>query len=448
MRIFAVVVALLVLASVVSADSVELSRRQAVQTALEQNEAYQSAQLEKDRIRGQYIEARSGAFPKLTLESSYLRNIDLQTSFLTMTGEDGTSERFKLQFGTPHNYSLGLNLYQPLYSAGRVGAAIKIAGYGNKFTDAGIVQARHEVANATDRAYLAAVAAREAEGAYREAEQLADSNLAVVKMLFDQGQVSEFDYLQAQVRAANTRPDRIAAANRTRLAFDYLRNILALPTGTEIKLASTIEKVEIPEISLGKLTDEAIQNRPELRQSQQMISINKKLISIASSGYRPSLGLNSRVQWDSFQDEFKKVSFSGDTWNRSWNVALVMNWPIFTGFETSGKVRQAKVDYSQSRLANTQLIRQIGLEVRDAFGRAEEAGKRVEAIGETVSQAERGVEIAQVRFKNGIGIQLEFLGAQVALTTARVNRIAALHDLAVAIGELRRAVGREWDTQW
>ena len=448
MRIFAVVAALLVLASLASAEAIELDRRQAVEMALEQNEAYQSALLEKDRIRGQYIEARSGALPRLTLDGSYLRNIDLQTSFLTMTEDDGTSSKMKLQFGTPHNYSVGLNLYQPLYAAGKVGAALKIAGYGNKLTDAGIIQARHAVANSADQAYLAAVAAREAEEAYREAELLADSNLAVVKQLYDQGQVSEFDYLQAQVRAANSRPNRIAAANRTRLAYDYLRNILALPAETEIKLASTIEKAAMPSLSLEQLTAEALQNRPEMQQSQQMVNINKKLISIASSGYRPNVGINSRIQWDSFQDEFKKVSISGDSWNRSWNVALVLNWPIFNGFETSGKVRQAKVDYSQSRLANTQLVRQVGLEVRDAYGRVEEAGKRVEAIGETVGQAERGVEIAQVRFKNGIGIQLELLDAQVALTTARVNRIAALHDLAVAIGELRRAVGREWDIQW
>jgi len=77
-----------------------------------------------------------------------------------------------------------------------------------------------------------------------------------------------------------------------------------------------------------------------------------------------------------------------------------------------------------------------------------EANQRVEALGETVAQAERGLQIAQVRFQNGIGIQLEVLDAQVALTTARVNRIAALHDLAAAVSALRRAVGREWAPQW
>jgi len=448
MRFVLITLALMMAVTSVSGEVLELSRERAVKLALEQNESYRSALLEKDRIKGQYMEARAGALPQLTFNSSYLRNIDLQTSVLTMTGEDGQSQKMTLSFGTPHNYSFGFSLYQPLYAAGRVGAALKIANYGNKYTEAGIVQARHNIASAADRAYLDAVAARDAEQVYIEAERLADSNLAVVKKLYDEGQVSEYDYLRAQVQLANTRPDRIAASNRARLARDYLRNMLALEPGVEVILPESIQDVSAPSATIEELTAEALQNRPELHQSEQWVNINQKLITIASSGYRPTLGINSRIQWDSFQDEIKKSSISSSAWNRSWNVSLVLSWPIFNGFETSGKVRQAKVDYSQSKLANSQLARQVRLEVQDAWGKVDEARQRVEALGETVSQAERGVEIAQVRFKNGIGIQLEILDAQVALTTARVNRIAALHDLAVAVSELRRAVGREWAAQW
>jgi len=441
--------ALLVFCTVSSrADTIQLDRSKVVELALERNESYQSAQLEEDRVSGQYIEARAGAFPRLTLRGSYLRNIDLQTSVFTMSDEEGDEETMEIRFGTPHNYSVGLNLYQPLYAAGRIGAAIKIAKYGKTYTQAAIDAARHDISVEADRAYLDAVAARQAESVYREAERLADSNLAVVQKLFDQGEVSEFDLLRAKVQAANTRPERIAAENNSRLALDYLRNVLALSADTELLFDSAITEVAIPELDLEALVDEATKARPEIHQSDQMIQIRDKMVSIASSGYRPSLGISSQVQWYTYRDDFSKISLDTDSWFRSWNVALVLDWPIFTGFETTGKVRQAKVDYTQSRLARSQLIRRIRLEVRDALGRARESKQRVRAIGETVEQALRGVEIAQVRFQNGVGIQLELLDAQVALTTARVNRIAALHDLAVAVSELRRAVGREWAPEW
>ncbi|NMC44487.1 MAG: TolC family protein [candidate division Zixibacteria bacterium] len=431
-----------------SAETLILSRESVVRMALEQNEGYKSALLEKDRVRGQYLEARSGAFPRLSFDAGYQRNIDLQTSVFTMTDSEGNSETMKLKFGTPHNYSFGLSFYQPLYAAGKVGAAIKIAKYGFAYTDAAIDAATHDIATRADKAYLDAVSAREAAVVFREAERLADSNLAVVQKLYDQGQVSEFDLLRAQVQAANTRPDRIAADNTARLALDQLRNLLALAPETELVLDSTIGEVAAPLVDEDALVAEALANRPELRQSDQLVNINQKLIDIAEGGYKPTLGLSSQVAWTSMTDKFKQTTTASEAWNRSWVVGLSLSWPIFSGFETVGKIRQAKVDYSQSQLSRNQLSRQVRLEVQDAVGKLKEAGQRVDALGQTVTQAERGVEIAQVRYRNGVGTQLELLDAQVALTASRVNRISARHDLVVAIANLRRAVGRPWASQW
>jgi outer membrane protein TolC len=448
MKKTALLALLIFFGSNIPAETINLDRQKVVELALERNEVYQSELLEKDRVRGQYIEARAGAFPRLSFDGLYLRNIDLQTSVLTMTDDEGESEKLTLKFGTPHNYSLGFTLYQPLYAAGKVGAAIKIARYGFNYTDERIRAARHDIATQADKAYLDAIAAQEAAYVYREAERLADSNLAVVHRMYEQGQVSEFDYLRAQVRASNSRPDRIASENQARLAMDNLRNLLALPPDAEIQMEATIEEIIVPDLDLSQLTLAAVENRPELRQSDEMVKIRKKVIDIEKGGYKPNLGISSTIQWDHFADKFKYTTVDGDEWNRSWNVALSLNWPIFSGLETSGKVRQAKVDYTQSQLQKNQLMRQIRLEVRDAHGRVNESRQRVEALGETVDQAVRGVEIAQVRFQSGVGTQLELLDSQVALTTARVNRISALHDLAVAVAGLRRAVGREWGAQW
>lgn len=431
-----------------SAETLTLSRESVVRMALEQNEAYKAAQLEKDRIRGRYLEARAGALPNLSFNAGYQRNIDLQTSIFSISDSTGASQPMKITFGTPHNYTFGLNFYQPLYASGQVGAAIKIAKYGFVYTDAGIDAARHDVATRADKAYLDAVSAREATIVFRDAERLADSNLAVVQKLYDQGQVSEYDLLRAQVQAANSRPDRIAADNNAGLALDNLRNILALPPETELILDSTVADVTAPELTLEPLVTEALANRPELRQSEQMVNINRKLIDIAEGGHRPNIGIASQVQWSSLVERFSQTSTSSDAWNRSWTVGISMTWPIFSGFQTTGKIRQAKVDYSQSQLNRSQQVRQVRLEVQDALGKLTEARQRVEALGQTVKQAERGVEIARVRYNNGVGTQLELLDAQVALTASRVNRISARHDLAVAVANLRHAVGREWASQW
>ena len=140
MKQLTLIVILFMSISAICAETIKLDRQKVVDLALERNETYKSELLEQDRVRGQYIEARAGAFPHLTFNGSYLRNIDLQTSVLTMTNDEGETEKTTLRFGTPHNYSLGLTLYQPLYAAGKVGAAIKIAKYGFAYTDEQLLQ--------------------------------------------------------------------------------------------------------------------------------------------------------------------------------------------------------------------------------------------------------------------------------------------------------------------
>jgi outer membrane protein TolC len=447
-RLLIVLLLLLHLGASAHAETLILTREKSVAMALEQNESFRSALLEKDRIRGQYLEARAGALPRLTFDGSYLRNINPSTNIITMTDTSGQSTQLKLAFGTPHTYSFGLTLTQPLYVGGKVGTAIKIARHGFAYTDASIDAARHDVAIAADKAYLDAIAAVQAEAAYREAENLADSNLAVVQKQYKQGLVSEYDFLRAQVQAANTRPSRIAAANQALLAMDALKNFLALPLETDVLCDTTIAPVPVPGLNLDTLVTEALRNRPELRQAHQMTEIRKDLITIAKGGYKPTLAAYTNVGWQSLVEKFKQTSIQKDAWTRSWSAGLTLSWPIFSGFEVVGKIRQANVDYTQSQLAESQHTRQVRLEVQDELGKVHESGQRVEALGETVSQAERGVEIARVRYRSGVGTQLELLDAQVALTTARVNKISALHDLAIAVASLRRAVGREWSSQW
>ena len=71
MKMTAVILTCVLLASLGAAETITLTRERTVALALERNETYKSALLEKDRVQGQYLEARSGAFPRLTLEGTY-----------------------------------------------------------------------------------------------------------------------------------------------------------------------------------------------------------------------------------------------------------------------------------------------------------------------------------------------------------------------------------------
>ena len=69
---------------------------------------------------------------------------------------------------------------------------------------------------------------------------------------------------------------------------------------------------------------------------------------------------------------------------------------------------------------------------RSAWAELRAARASYEATEGTVEQATRGVELARLRYQEGVSIPLEVENARLLLEQARVNRAQAARDLVVA----------------
>ena len=70
-----------------------------------------------------------------------------------------------------------------------------------------------------------------------------------------------------------------------------------------------------------------------------------------------------------------------------------------------------------------------------------EAMKRIWGQQKNIDQAGKAVNIAQTRYRSGVGTQLELLDSQVAMTRARTNYALAIYDFLVAKADWSNAVG-------
>ena len=85
-----------------------------------------------------------------------------------------------------------------------------------------------------------------------------------------------------------------------------------------------------------------------------------------------------------------------------------------------------------------QLKDDIKLEVEGAYDRLMQAKKSLDIQGANIAEAEEGLRIANVRYKSGVGTQLEVLSAQVALTDARNAQAEAIFQFRQARAELKK----------
>src|SRR6267143_1603897 len=160
-------------------------------------------------------------------------------------------------------------------------------------------------------------------------------------------------------------------------------------------------------------------------------------ILMAKGGYKPSLELFAGygARNPSLRDDFLQ-DVAG------FNAGIQLNWDIFDGNLTKGKIQQAEALHERAVVDLDDTTRRVELEVRTAYSNFIEAQEVLESQKKVQEQAEEALRLASSRAEAGTGTQLDVLNAQTSLTEARTTQSVALHDYAVARARLERAIGQ------
>ena len=437
-----------------------------------------SAHREREKADARVAEARSGALPAVGLNMGYTRNWIRQGSVLTMEGEDEegnpTKETMNLTFGTPNLFTAGLTLHQSLYAGGKVRHALRAARIYGDQAQADVRSVENEVRFQVRRVFLGVLMAREAIAVAQLAAEQAEANLAEVRHRYGQGIAAEFDLLRAQVQAANLRPPLIEARNGYKRALEQLKHVIGLDSDEGVEVSGDLKTIAAglaremsglthgaggvprggsdasPNTDLAWLTqldvgvEQAVAlataERPEIRSIDFGAALLEQQIAVARGDRKPAVALfgSYGLQW-LMPDEWR---MKGEDVQDSWATGISLNFPLFDGGRSRAKVDQGRIGLLQLQAQRRKLVDGVRLQVKNALLDLQEAREKILAQQQVIGQAERGLSIADVRYRNGMSTQLEVLDAQLALTTARLQYVRALHDYALAVVSLEYAIGR------
>src|SRR6185436_866292 len=197
-------------------------------------------------------------------------------------------------------------------------------------------------------------------------------------------------------------------------------------------------RLEAPrtEIDLSAALSQAISNRSELASLRLAEQIRKEDVDSARAGYRPRLELFAGYGVQSRQFESDLTSQL-----HGWSAGARMNWPLFDGQLTKGRVQQARAHHERAQIDYDDVRRRIELEVRAYYSTFVEAQEVLESQQKVIDQGTEALRLANARYEAGTDTQLNVLSAQTALTEARSVYVQALHAYSVALSRLQRAMG-------
>ncbi len=283
------------------------------------------------------------------------------------------------------------------------------------------------------QSYYTAQAARAAVVSTTEAERAARESFAAAESRYSVGAGTPADRLQAQTALSQATLNRIRSEGDARNALGVLANAMGFDAQQSIVLGEIPRAT--PELAfqndVDALIQEARNRRPDLKSAEAQVKAAEASVEVARAQGRPSVSLSAGPLWQDI----------GGVSANTGNIGVTLSVPVFSGFETSYRVRsaEAQVDLRVAQL--DRLRNQVALDVWKAYQNLNTATQSLKATLDLMASAEQSERVALGRYKAGVGTVLDLLTAQTALANARLQRIQAGLDWHVYRATLAQTVG-------
>ena len=273
--------------------------------------------------------------------------------------------------------------------------------------------------------------------------RLLESQLKDQQNRFDAGTVPRFNVLQAQVALSNQIPQLISARNNYRISQIQLAKTLGLDfeprRGENPPLEIVGEMTYIPRaMGLADAIELGKQRRPFLKRARANVLNQIEQVHVALGGFLPNF--TSTGGYEVFSSP---TSTSLSDASKGWIFGLQGTWALWDSGATYGNYKQQRALLEETKITYDDDVRQVELEVQQAYSNLQQNRELIQSTEKTVEQAEEAERLAKARLDAGAGTQLDVLNAQVQLTTAQSIRLQALFGYDSSLAEFDRVTGAQ-----
>jgi outer membrane protein TolC len=342
---------------------------------------------------------------------------------------------------------LDLSINIPLWTFGKLDAALKAAQEGLESERARTDSKRAEVILSTKQLYYGLLLARQLSGVLHDMLDTMEKALKKTQERLDSGSsaVTELDLLKLKTGRARFAKGVVEVDASVGLTRSALARVIGV--GADGPFDITDRKLLPVEATIDPLDTYLAQGpeqRPEARQIQTGLAAQSAKVDLEEAGYYPSFFLSTGVRWAHANNRTEqKNPFASDDFNFIQPVGVVgIHWDL-NFFLTSAKIDEARADLDRLAAQRRDATSGLQLEIRKAYSDVIQARETIK-IEEEGRKAGRGLLILTVsNFDLALGEAEELFKALGAYTEASSDYFRAVHDYNVAVAVLSKAAGNE-----
>ncbi len=414
-------------------EVLQLTLDEALKIALSDNPTIKVADQDIELKKVSAKEAWQSLLPTVDLNGTITYTI--KTATMNIGGN-----QVKMGNDASNTWNGALNVSLPLY-APAVYRTMKMTRDDIELAAEKSRASRLDLINQVTKAYYQLMLAQDSYAVLQKSYSYSEENYEVVKAKFEQGSVSEYDKISAEVQMRNMKPNVVSAANAVNLAKTQLKVLLGIgDPELEVEVQDNLKNYEQTVHAHDPLQQVSLEQNTTLRQ----FTFNEKLLNhslrIQKSAFIPTLALNYQYQYQAlFNQNFQFWNYN---WTPSSTLALTLSIPLYHA-DNFTKMKTIRIQQQQLAENRVNTERQLNMQVQTYLDNMQASNEQMASNKESVAQAEKGLLIAQKRYDVGRGTILELNSSEVALTQAELTYNQAIYDYLTARADLDYLMGTD-----
>jgi outer membrane protein len=306
--------------------------------------------------------------------------------------------------------AVGASVSQLITDFGRTNNLVSSSEFQAKAEDENAVATRQQIALAADEAFYNSVEAQ-------ALLHVADETVKARQLLVDQVQAltnaklkSDLDLSFSKVDLGRAKLLLLDSQSNYEASLSTLSAILGFSDRQNFTLVEPFSQTTPPSIDAVPLIQQALQQRPEVRGLQDEVTSAAKFSKAEHDLWWPTVSASGVAGLAPVRDPHI------DNWYGA--AGININIPVFNGFLFNARAKSADLETQAKQQRLQDLQNNIARDVRNAWLDTQKAYERLSLTQQLREQADLALELAQARYRLGLGSIVEFSQANLQKTEA------------------------------
>ena len=412
-----------------------MSLKECLTVGIENNLSLKSSRNQVTKGKHNISENRARLLPQINLVAGFNDNF---TPPVSVTDGTAYGKQYNVTKTLQYNSSASLQLQMPLYSQTAL-TAVEIAKTLDNINQLSYEKAREDIIMQIAKLYYLIQNTTEQITIISDNLKRFEELRNFAQAFYDNQMALAVDLKRINVRIESTDVSLANAKAMLREQYNMLKYALDYPADEDIQ----VEVKRVDDIEMASQTG-LNTNLYELQLMRTQEKLSEQQVKLAKDAYLPTLALTGNFTFTAYTDKFKNWFHSGESnhWYDSNGLGISLRVPVFDGFEKRSKIRKAKIDADNARIAYENTLKNLQTQYSNAINDQLNNERNYRKQRDNYRLAEDIYKVTMDRYREGVTSMVEVLQDEMSMSEAQNNYLTAHYNYEVSNLSVLKLTGR------